>query len=68
MAAVTYDAQGDTLYIDLGADGPQTEGEEVHPGVVLMFDRAGRIIGIEITSASKRLAPEAFVNPPVAAE
>jgi uncharacterized protein YuzE len=68
MAAVSYDAQGDTLYIELGADGPQTEGEEVHPGVSLMFDGAGRIIGIEITSASQRLVPEALDNLPAAAE
>jgi uncharacterized protein YuzE len=69
MATVTYDREADALYIELVAtDGPDTEGEEVHPGVMLMFDANGRIIGIEILSASKILAPGAVDNLPVAAE
>jgi uncharacterized protein YuzE len=61
MAAVTYDREADVLYVELAAgDGPETEGEEVHPGIMLLYDGAGRIIGIEITSASKILAPEAI--------
>ena len=45
MAAVTYDREADVLYVELAAgDGPETEGEEVHPGVMLLFDAAGRII------------------------
>ena len=40
MAAVTYDRDGDVLHVDLvpGADGPGTEGEEVSPGVTLLYD------------------------------
>jgi len=38
MAAVTYDRDGDVLFIELvaGADGPETECEEVAPGVMLL--------------------------------
>ena len=69
MAAVTYDRDADVLYIELAAgDGPDTEGEEVHPGVMLMFDANGRIIGIEITAASKILGPDALADLPAAAQ
>jgi uncharacterized protein YuzE len=69
MGTVTYDREADVLYVELATgDGPETEGEEVHPGVMLMFDAAGRIIGIEITSASKILAPGAIDKIPAAAD
>jgi uncharacterized protein YuzE len=69
MATVTYDRDGDVLLIELlaGADGPQTEGEEVSPGVMMLYDGAGRVIGIEITAASKTLAPGALDNLPAVA-
>ena len=69
MAAVTYDRDGDVLLIELvaGADGPETEGEEVSPGVVVLYDGAGRVIGIEITAASKTLAPGALDDLPAVA-
>lgn len=57
MAAVTYDREGDVPYIALGAEDDKTEGEEVSPGVMLMYDG---IVGIEITSASKKLALDAL--------
>jgi uncharacterized protein YuzE len=62
MATVTYDSEGDVLHVELlaGADGPDTEGEEVAPGVMLLYDGNGRVIGIEITAASKTLAPGAL--------
>lgn len=56
MAVVTYDREGDVLYIALGAEDDKTEGEEVSPGVMLMHDGDNRIVGIEITSASKKVA------------
>jgi uncharacterized protein YuzE len=69
MAAVMYDREADVLYVELAAgDGPETEGEEVHPGVMLLFDAAGRIIAIEISSASKILAPGAIEKIPAAAD
>ena len=61
MVTASYDDEADVLYLALvpGAEGPDTEGEEVYPGVVLMFDGAGKIIGIEITSVRLQL-PAAF--------
>jgi uncharacterized protein YuzE len=69
MAAVTYDRDGDVLHVDLvpGADGPGTEGEEVSPGITLLYDAEGHLIGIEITAASKTLAPGALDALPAAA-
>ena len=69
MAAVTYDRDGDVLFIELvaGADGPETQGEEVSPGVMLLYDGDGRVIGIEITAASKTLGEGALDNLPAGA-
>jgi uncharacterized protein YuzE len=63
MATVTYDRESDVLYIALAPEGPNTEGEEVHPGVVLMFD-GDRMVGVEILPASKILAPGALEGLP----
>jgi uncharacterized protein YuzE len=69
MAAVTYNREGDVLYIALGAEDDKTEGEEVFPGVMLMYDGDNRIIGIEIiTSASKKVAAGALDQLAAAAE
>ena len=59
MATVSYDREGDVLYIALAPERPQTEGLEVHPGVVLMLD-GDRLVGIEILPASKIVAPGAL--------
>lgn len=66
MATVTYDRESDVLYIEIvaGADGAETEGEEIAPGIVFMDDRGDRSIGIEVTSASKKLTPGALEQPP----
>ena len=65
MAAVTYDPAADVLYIELAhVKDPRNEGEEVHPGVVLMFDAVGKLIGIEIRPASKLVARDAVVGLP----
>ena len=63
MAAVTYDPEGDVLYVELAhVKDPGNEGEEVHPGVVLMFDAVGKLIGIEIRPASKLVAGDAMLG------
>ena len=65
MAAVTYDPEADVLYVELAhVKDPGNEGEEVHPGVVLMFDTVGKLIGIEIRPASKLVAGDAVVGLP----
>lgn len=61
MAAnVTYDAEAGAVMVR-STDG-DFEGAEVRPGVTLHFDVAGRIVAIELLSASKNLAPGAFVQ------
>jgi uncharacterized protein YuzE len=47
----TYDHAAEAAYIEL-APGPPYEGEEVARGVVLHFERDGRVLGIEVLNAS----------------
>jgi YD repeat-containing protein len=55
---ITYDAKADALYI--AGEGPATV-QEVAEGIALDWDGEGRLLGIEILDASKRLAdPEAL--------
>ena len=46
MVTATYDHEGDVIHIVTGGDGPE-KGEEVSPGVMLLYDGVGRLIGIE---------------------
>jgi len=47
-----YYPETDSLYIDL-ADRTGAESREVAPGVVLDFDAAGRLVGVDIDHASQ---------------
>jgi uncharacterized protein YuzE len=68
MAAdVRFDPDADALMIRFDT-AAAVEGEEVHPGVVLHFDDAGRIVGIEVLHASKTLSPGALAHLKAAAE
>ncbi len=49
-----YYSDTDSLYIDL-ADRPSADSREVTPGVVLDFDAAGALVGIDIDQASRHL-------------
>ncbi len=49
-----YDAETDSLYIDLNAR-PSVDSREVQDGVVLDFDAQGQIVGIDIQHASQIL-------------
>jgi len=51
---LNYYADTDSLYIDL-AERPSAESREVAPGVVLDFDAAGALVGIDIDHASQHL-------------
>ena len=57
-ARIAYDQEADALYIAFG-EGPATV-EEVAEGIALEWDGEGRLLGIEILEASKRLPPEAL--------
>ncbi|MGH8245304.1 MAG: DUF2283 domain-containing protein [Gammaproteobacteria bacterium] len=51
------DKKSDALYLRLD-EAAIAESEEVQPGVILDFDRQGRVIGVEILGLSTRTDPE----------
>lgn len=51
---VKYDQEVDVLTIRFN-DTPVEESDENKPGVILDYDKAGKIVGIEILNASKQI-------------
>ena len=51
---ITYDAEVDVLRI-IFSNIPIEESDEEKPGIILDYDDAGNIVGIEIIDASKRI-------------
>ncbi len=51
------DRTNDALYLRLD-ETAIIESEEVEPGVVLDFDKQGRVVGIEILDLSSRTDPD----------
>ena len=49
-----YYPETDSLYIDLSSK-PSSESQEVGTDVVLDFDDAGNVVGIDLQNASKKL-------------
>lgn len=47
-----YDPTVDALYVRLN-DRDIIESEQIRPGIVLDYDDAGNVVGIEVLSASK---------------
>ncbi|MCE7938161.1 MAG: DUF2283 domain-containing protein [Chloroflexi bacterium CFX6] len=54
------DQQADALYLTLSED-PAVRTEEVAPGILVDYDDAGQVVGIEMLYLSKR-APNAEPN------
>jgi uncharacterized protein YuzE len=52
---VTYEPEVDVLRIVL-SEQPVEESDEEKPGVILDYDKAGNLVGLEILDASKRIA------------
>lgn len=52
---ITYDPRADTLTIVL-TPGPVAESDEDRPGVVIDYDAAGNVVGMEILDASRRVS------------
>lgn len=50
---LSYDPATDSLYIHL-ADRPSVDSDEVSDGMVLDFDEAGALVGIDVQHASQR--------------
>ena len=51
---LTIDREADALYLDLD-DAPAAESEEISPGVILDYNTAGKVVGIEMLYLSKRV-------------
>ncbi|MBW4038008.1 MAG: DUF2283 domain-containing protein [Acidobacteria bacterium] len=49
-----YDSETDSLYIDLSAS-PSTDSREISEGLVVDYDEAGRVVGLDIQHASQSL-------------
>ena len=56
MTDITYDPEADAIYIYIGASREVDHTEEAGP-FIYDVDGEGRVVGIEILSASKVLAP-----------
>lgn len=51
---IDYDQASDILSM-LFSSTPVEESDEVKPGVILDYDTAGNVVGIEILDASRRM-------------
>ena len=51
---ITYDPEVDVLRI-IFSDAVIEESDEDKPGVILDYDRAGNVVGMEILDASRRM-------------
>lgn len=57
---VNYFPDTDSLYIDL-SERPSVESREISDGVVLDYDAAGHLVGIDIDNASTKVELHRFV-------
>ena len=53
---MTVDTEADALYLRLD-ESPVVESEEAAPGVVLDYNEANDVVGIELLGLSKRSSP-----------
>ena len=51
---LAYHRDTDSLYIDL-SEHPSAESREISEGVVLDYDAAGNLVGIDIDNASRKV-------------
>ena len=51
---LNYYPETDSLYIDL-SEKPSVESKEISEGIVLDYDEAGNLVGIDIDNASKKV-------------
>ena len=58
---VKYDEEVDVLTIKF-SDAPIEESDQDKPGVILDYDKAGNIVGLEIRNASKRILGSTLIR------
>ncbi len=57
---LNYYPDTDSLYIDL-SERPSTDSREISEGVVLDYDEAGNLVGIDIDNASRKVELDRLV-------
>jgi len=55
-----YYKDTDSLYIDL-SENPSAESKQVSEGIVLDYDAAGNLVGIDIDNATTKVALEKLI-------
>ena len=63
MTDTTYDPEADAVYLRVGRG--KIDRQEEHGPFVCDLDAQGRVLGIEILSASHILAPGAWLDAPL---
>ena len=61
----TYDSEANALFVRL-SEGTIVESEELRPGLIVDFDKDGRIIGFEMLDARMQLPADALATVAVA--
>lgn len=57
---LNYYADTDSLYIDL-SEQPSAESREISEGVVLDYDSAGNLVGIDIDNATTKVQMDTLI-------
>ena len=55
------DKENNAIYFRLD-ENAIVESEEVRPGVILDFDKDGRVVGVEFLDIAERVGPEALTT------
>lgn len=58
---ITYDPETDTLAVHL-SESPVADSDEPRPGVILDYDDAGHLVGVELLDASRQMPIPAAVE------
>jgi len=56
---INYDKQSDAMYIRF-SESKYYQSDEVKDGIILDFDKQGKIVGMEVLDVSERLPKESM--------
>ena len=59
---ITYDSEGDVLYIQLRDGVCAADGLDIEEGVLADLDEDGHILGLEVLDASDRMSADDLVK------